>query len=78
MKIWMNIISFLTDVSDIDECLSDPCVHGNCTDLVNGYKCTCEDWYGGTNCRLSMLLVFLRCACFVYLLYCFVLCTFLW
>lgn len=26
---------------DIDECISNPCQNGNCTDLINGYSCQC-------------------------------------
>merc|ERR1719369_223887 len=27
---------------DINECESNPCVHGSCTDGVNSYTCQCE------------------------------------
>ena len=28
-----------------------PCVHGQCTDQVNGSACNCDDGYEGTNCQ---------------------------
>lgn len=36
---------------DIDECLSNPCIHGNCSDRVAGYRCRCEPGYTGVNCE---------------------------
>ena len=38
-------------ISDINECASDPCVHGTCDDEVNGYHCECDDGYEGGNCH---------------------------
>src|SRR6218665_1655426 len=37
-------------ISEIVECSSNPCQHGTCTDLVDGYQCECEPGYIGTNC----------------------------
>ena len=32
--------------TDIDDCSSQPCQNGgNCSDLLNGYYCTCEEEY---------------------------------
>ncbi|WP_437522135.1 calcium-binding EGF-like domain-containing protein [Sorangium sp. So ce726] len=40
--------------TEIDECASDPCVHGQCLDAVNGYVCECEPGYAGTNCETNI------------------------
>jgi hypothetical protein len=38
----------------VDECLSSPCVHGECLDLVAGYQCICDDdRYTGRRCELE-------------------------
>ena len=36
---------------EINECESDPCIHGNCTDMINDYSCACFKGYGGTDCE---------------------------
>lgn len=36
--------------TDIDECASRPCIHGNCQDLVNAYVCHCQPGYRGNQC----------------------------
>ena len=39
-------------LTDTDECASNPCQFGgNCTDLINGYNCTCSDGYMGALCE---------------------------
>ena len=44
--------------SEIDECASNPCQFGgNCTDLINGYNCTCSDGYMGVVCETGRLSV---------------------
>ena len=41
--------------SDIDECASAPCRNGaTCTDLVNGYTCTCAPGWTGTHCETDI------------------------
>ncbi|XP_039618646.1 protein crumbs homolog 1-like isoform X1 [Polypterus senegalus] len=35
---------------NIDDCLSNPCIHGTCNDLLDGYKCECSAGYAGQNC----------------------------
>ena len=43
-------------LSDIDECLTEPCQHdGTCTDGINGYTCTCQNGYTGVNCGTGKL-----------------------
>ena len=42
-------------MTDINECRPDPCVHGNCTDLINDYLCSCDPGYIAKNCSESKL-----------------------
>ncbi|KAF7654641.1 hypothetical protein LDENG_00066730, partial [Lucifuga dentata] len=37
--------------TDINECLSDPCVYGSCANLLADYQCDCEPGYTGKNCQ---------------------------
>uniref|UniRef100_K1Q6I2 Neurogenic locus Notch protein n=1 Tax=Magallana gigas TaxID=29159 RepID=K1Q6I2_MAGGI len=39
------------NVNDVDECQSSPCIHGNCSDLVNEYSCQCFPGYEGLQCQ---------------------------
>lgn len=40
--------------ADINECSSDPCLHGaSCVDKVNGYECECTDGWKGPQCQLD-------------------------
>ena len=51
------ILSYLTlsyNISELDECVSFPCVHGTCHNGINQYTCTCgNSGYDGTNCELG-------------------------
>ncbi|XP_043914307.1 protein crumbs homolog 1-like [Protopterus annectens] len=38
---------------NIDECNSNPCLHGSCTDLVANYECKCDKGYTGRNCEVN-------------------------
>uniref|UniRef100_A0A8C5KWU8 Protein crumbs homolog 1 n=1 Tax=Jaculus jaculus TaxID=51337 RepID=A0A8C5KWU8_JACJA len=39
---------------DMDECFSNPCIHGNCSDGVASYTCRCEPGYTGVNCEVDL------------------------
>lgn len=46
-------------LSDVNECASNPCHHGGmCTDLVNGYICTCVVGYAGVNCKTGIVICY--------------------
>ena len=37
---------------EIDECASNPCIHGStCFDGMAGYTCECSGGYAGPNCE---------------------------
>ena len=38
-------------VPDINECLQSPCVHGQCSNTLGSYTCTCEPGWTGVNCQ---------------------------
>ena len=41
-------------IVDGDECDSNPCVNGDCTDLFVDYMCTCQRGYAGRNCDIDV------------------------
>ena len=42
-------------VVDINECSPNPCKNGgSCTDLVNGFSCSCVAGYNGDDCSNGM------------------------
>ena len=47
--------------SDINECESDPCIHGDCKDEVNRYVCHCKPGYTGVNCETGQSVIFKLC-----------------
>ena len=55
-KILLNNFNFdCTFCLDINECESNPCDYGNCTDLVNNYSCSCIPGYTDRNCSEGKL-----------------------
>ena len=40
-------------VSAIDECSSNPCLHGECQKIHNGYECCCDNGWTGRHCEIS-------------------------
>ena len=39
----------------MEECLSDPCLHGGtCSDTVAGYICRCPETWGGRDCSVQL------------------------
>ncbi|CAH1780735.1 unnamed protein product [Owenia fusiformis] len=40
--------------TDIDDCLSSPCINGECEDAVNNYTCTCEEGFTGRDCETDI------------------------
>ena len=40
--------------TDIDECVSDPCVHGDCVNSIDSYLCMCNAGYVGEDCSVEI------------------------
>nr|CAH7754904.1 unnamed protein product [Callosobruchus chinensis] len=40
--------------TNINECDSNPCHYGTCTDKIGGYVCECEDGYEGEHCEIDI------------------------
>ena len=49
-KYTFTIIYFVFFLVETDECVSSPCLNGNCTDQLNSFECNCEPGYTGSNC----------------------------
>ena len=45
--------------TDIDECTSNPCINGECSNAVNQYSCSCDDGYNGENCENGKTIPFI-------------------
>ena len=45
--------SYIYNISDIDECGSNPCINGSCVDEVNSYTCVCNAGFSGHDCEKS-------------------------
>lgn len=56
-------------MTDIDECQSSPCIHGNCVNGINQYTCECLTLTIGANCTTGLYftgLTILRCSCYLF------------
>ena len=46
-----DVSSFLvpgaTCNEEVDYCISNPCVNGNCSKIFNGYECICTEGFNG-------------------------------
>jgi hypothetical protein len=40
--------------TNINECVSSPCVNGACIDKVNGYQCVCQPGWTNMNCDVDI------------------------
>lgn len=40
-------------LTDVDDCRSSPCIHGSCTNNINGYNCTCAPGNTGSSCDIG-------------------------
>jgi len=44
-------------LTDIDECLSEPCKHGGtCEDQPGSYFCHCQQGYAGQDCEIGKVI----------------------
>ena len=40
-------------VLDIDDCVNNSCLNGECEDGINNYTCSCNEGWEGENCEQS-------------------------
>ena len=41
-------------VPELDDCGTQPCVHGGCTDQIGGYLCSCDPGWTGADCDVDI------------------------
>lgn len=51
---WYNHKNLSGQFSDIDECVSSPCIHGTCQDAINNFTCICDMGYTDILCDRSL------------------------
>lgn len=39
---------YIKYISDVDECVSNPCINGDCANTLGSYHCKCHEGYQGT------------------------------
>ena len=44
-------------LTEIDECQSSPCIHGNCSDHLSYYTCDCHAGYTGSHCQTGFFVI---------------------
>ncbi|XP_018417742.1 PREDICTED: coagulation factor VII [Nanorana parkeri] len=50
-----RVKEFWRTYSDIDQCLSNPCLNGGtCSDQIQSYVCNCPEGYEGRNCETNV------------------------
>ena len=49
-----TLVTSIVILADIDECASNPCVNGACTDGENRWECTCQPGWTGENCEIGV------------------------
>ncbi|XP_052797953.1 sushi, von Willebrand factor type A, EGF and pentraxin domain-containing protein 1-like isoform X2 [Mya arenaria] len=47
-------IDIPSQCDDIDNCMSKPCLHGECSDRLNGYDCTCDVGFTSQRCDVNI------------------------
>lgn len=45
-----EMLLFAFGISDINECLQSPCVHGSCSNLAGSFQCSCDAGWTGPLC----------------------------
>ena len=52
----MCVCVYVYVYTELDECLSGPCLNGNCTDILNGYTCSCSEGFTGLQCEIGNMI----------------------